>query len=48
MKLAFISVGANTSPAAVGSVYKGQNFRNVPGIRIPALTTFGGNSPVFG
>ena len=47
MKIAFIAVWGNIS-AAAGTTYKGQNFRNVPGILTPRLTSFGSTNPVFG
>jgi hypothetical protein len=46
--VASIAVWGNISAAAAGTTYKGQNFRNVPGILTPRLISFGSTNPVFG
>ena len=47
IKIALIAVWGNISAAAAGTTYKGQNFRNVPGILTPRLISFGSANPVF-
>jgi hypothetical protein len=48
IKIAFIAFWGNISAAAAGTTYKGQNFRNVPGILTPRLISFGSKNRVFG
>jgi hypothetical protein len=48
IKIVFIAVWGNISAAAASMTYKGQNFRNVPGILTPRLISFGCTNPVFG
>lgn len=48
ISISHLSVWGNISAATAGTTYKGQKFRNLPPLKMPAYTSFGSTNPIFG